>query len=252
VIGRWTVVNTVLVLIVLAVAGQIGRTWMRASPPLPAVESDGEHKANRRPSRRPRPAAAADEMVALITEQDLFDPSRKADGAADGAAPTTLAEDETPPPPPGLTVVGVRLLGEDAEAFVKDSATANEQRRVRLGDDVGGYTVQEIRETSVVLEASNGNRVTLWLSLAPSGGVVRVTPPAGTATGNQAVRRTTPPQAASQPSAAAQRAARRQRRSRPAAGARRGRYRQEPKENPGSPQLPAGVRERLEQLRQGS
>jgi hypothetical protein len=251
VIGRWTVVNTVLVLIVLVVAGQIGRTWMRARPPLPAVESDGERKANRRPPRRPRPAADAEELVAVITEQDLFDPSRKADGAADGAGPTTLAEDETPPPPPGLTVVGVRLLGGDAEAFVKDSATANEQRRVRLGDDVGGYTVQEIRETSVVLEASNGNRVTLWLSLAPSSGVVRVPPQAGTATGNQAVRRTTPPQAAA-PDAAAQRAARRQRRSRPAAGARRGRYRQEPKETPGSPQLPDGVRERLEQLRQGS
>jgi hypothetical protein len=252
VIGRWTVVNTVLVLIVLAVAAQIGRTWMRTRAPLPVVEGESERSAKRRPPRRPRPASDPEEMVVRITEQDLFDPSRKAEGTEGDTAPAELAEDETPPPPPGVTVVGVRLLGEDREAFVKDSSNASGQRRVRLGDDVGGYTVEEIRETSVVLEASNGNRVTLWLSLVPTSDVVRPTAQTGATTANQAVRRTTPPQASPQTDTAAQRAARRQRRRRPAAGARRGRYRQEPKESLGSPQLPDGVRERLEQLRQGS
>jgi hypothetical protein len=249
-IGRWTLVNTVLVLIVLAVAAQIGRTWMRTRSPQVVVEGEAERSVKRRPARRPKAPTDPEEMVALIREQDLFDPSRKAEGAEGGGGPAELPEDATPPPPPGVTVVGVRLLGPDREAFVKDSAKGNEQRRVRLGDDVGGYTVEEIRETSIVLEGSNGNRVTLWLTLVPSGDVVRATPRPATATGNQAVRRTTPPQAAPGSDPAAQRAQRRQRR--PAAGARRGRYRQEPKPSPGSPQLPDGVRERLEQLRQGS
>ena len=40
-IGRWTVVNAVLVLIVLALGGQIGLTWMRSRPALPVLEADG-------------------------------------------------------------------------------------------------------------------------------------------------------------------------------------------------------------------
>ena len=59
-------------------------------------------------------------------------------GARDGAAP-------------GITLVGVRSVGDDREGFILDATQANLQRRIRLGDAVGNFTVKRIRQSSILL-----------------------------------------------------------------------------------------------------
>lgn len=236
-IGRWTVVNAILVVVILALGGQIARTWMRTLPPT-RVETAGEEADGeaRRPVRSKRAVAGeAEAVVAAIAEKDLFDPTRS--GSAEATAAAAAAEPAEPPPPPGVVVVGVRLIGPDAEAVVEDTEAGKEQRRIRAGDSVGPYTVEEIRETSVVLVAATGESVTLWLDLgagsakAPAPGSPQR--PATPATPPQAVSGTPAERAAAR--RAAQRNARRRARER--------RARQ------GNAELPQGVRERLEALR---
>lgn len=235
-IGRWTVVNAILVVVILALGGQIARTWMRTLPPT-RVEGAGEGgEADGRRGERAKRARAGDPrtVVAAITEKDLFDPTRS--GTA-GEAATAASAPVEPPPPPGIVVVGVRLIGPDAEAVVEDTAGGKEQRRIRAGDSVGPYTVEEIRDTSVVLVAATGESVTLWLDL----GAGSAKPPAPGSPQRPATPATPPPAAAGTPAerAAARRAAQRDARRR----ARERRARQ------GSAELPEGVRERLEALR---
>jgi hypothetical protein len=176
VIGRWTVINLVLVAIVALLGIQIGRTWMRTVPPLRAPAAGPAEPASRHETKV-KPAAArgdkADEDVALITSMDLFDVSRQ----AVGAAAETVAPVEVPPPT-GVDVVGIRLIAGDQEAFIRDASQQNAQRRVRTGDEVAGYTVQTIRPTSVELVNPTGQSVTLWLQLSPSGGAKPGTPQA--------------------------------------------------------------------------
>src|SRR5262249_30533690 len=75
------------------------------------------------------------------------------------------------PPPPGLTVVGIRMLGDrDSEAFITDASQANQQRRLRVGDQVGGYTLKTIQPSRVILASATGDTITLSLAVDKSGG----------------------------------------------------------------------------------
>jgi hypothetical protein len=238
VIGRWTVVNGILVVVILALGIQIARTWMRTLPATrieaPGAEGDAD---GRRPARRTKPAQNDDAsaVVAAITAKDLFDPSRS------GTAAGTVADAQpaTPPPPPGVIVVGVRMVGPDTEAVVEDTSANKEQRRIRAGDSIGDYTVDAIHETSVDLSTESGESVTLWLEVGAGNRPVpqKATPPRP-APAIPSPARVTPTVTPIQRAAtrrAAQRAARRRARER--------RSRQ------GTADLPAGVRERLEALR---
>ena len=194
-IGRWTVINLVLVAIVVLLGVQIGRTWMRALPALRAPAAGaGDPPARRDTKAKPPPGHAekANEDVALITSMDLFDVSRQAVGAAGPAAPVEV------PPPTGIDVVGIRLIAGDQEAFIRDASQQNAQRRVRTGDEVAGYTVQAINATNVELVNPTGQTVTLWLQLSPSGGAKPGAPQAA------GVRRAAPVPAAAGGAVAAQ------------------------------------------------
>ena len=165
-ISRWTVLNGVLVAIVALLAVEIGRTWMRAVPPL-RMPAAGDGAPRRDAKTRPAAVRAerSEEDVALITSMDLFDQSRQAPGSVtDVAAPVEV------PPPTGIEVVGIRLIAGDQEAFIRDASQGNAQRRVRTGDEVAGFTVQSINATAVELGNPNGQNVTLYLQLAPSAG----------------------------------------------------------------------------------
>lgn len=162
-IGRWTVLNGVLLAVVVLLGVQIARTWMRAVPPVRALAPEATDGARREPKKRPAAERTeqTDQVVALITSQDLFDASRQ----ALGSGPAVVAE---LPPPTGIELVGIRLLGGDQEALIRDQSQQNAQRRVREGDEVAGYTVQAINPTNVELANGDGQAVTLWLQLAPS------------------------------------------------------------------------------------
>src|SRR5262249_20020321 len=105
-------------------------------------------------------------LVATIVDKDLFDPSRQK--ASEEVKPPPPKETA---PPPGLTVVGIRMLGDrDSEAFITDASQANQQRRLRVGDQVGGYTLKTIQPSRVILASATGDTITLALAVDKSGG----------------------------------------------------------------------------------
>jgi hypothetical protein len=262
--GRWTIINSVLVVIVALLGFEIMRTWARGLPPIevpaaPAAPAptDGEphgkgkragEKANARTQQTP-PA-----LVTAIVEKDLFDPSRRPPAPdevkVEAVAPVTK-------PPDGVTVVGVRIFGKDREVFINDaSQNPAAGRRMRVGDQVAGYTLKAIDARGVTLLSPSGDSVPLPLTLdkgkaggqqpqpgapgrppivpgrAPQQAMAPASPAAGPAGASPAagvaVRPPTPPNAPAVPPPV---------QAQPAV--------------PGQPQqLPAEVRQKLDQLRQ--
>ena len=70
--------------------------------------------------------------------------------------------EKTEPPPPMPTVFGTMKLGESYEALMAEGGTAagRPPRRVKPGEQFGGYTVAEIRDEKVVIEYQ-GQKTTL-------------------------------------------------------------------------------------------
>jgi hypothetical protein len=179
--GRWAILNGVLVVIVLLLGLQIGRTWRRTLPPVDVsarhtdstpkgeAKPEGKGGAGRRGGKRggapekaePQPAV----MVTTIVNKDLFDPSRqKATEEVKAPPPKEIG------PPPNLTLVGVRMIGRDREVLVTDAAQANQQRRLRVGDQIGGYTLKSVHPSRVTLASASGETMTLSLAIEKSGG----------------------------------------------------------------------------------
>jgi len=71
-------------------------------------------------------------------------------------------------PPPSLTLVGVRMIGKDREILVTDAGQGNQQKRLRIGDQLGGYTLKTIAPSRVTLASASGDVVTLNLSVEKS------------------------------------------------------------------------------------
>ena len=173
--GRWTIVNGLLGLIVALLGYEIVRTWARALPPVtasapaavqpPAPHEKGKRGGEKGGGRGAQQAPAA--MVAAISDKDLFDVSRRA------PAPDEIKTEAQPPvtkPPDGVTVVGVRIFGKDREVFVND-ATQNPAvgRRLRAGDQIAGYTVKVIEPTAVTLASPSGDPIQVPLTLDKGG-----------------------------------------------------------------------------------
>lgn len=169
--GRWAILNGLLGLIVALLAVEVVRTWARVIPPVdpaakvpraaaPERHEKGKHGADKNGAKA---EAAPPILVAAIEAKDLFDPSRqKAPLEEVKAAP--VAPKETGPPP-GVTVVGFRVFGSDREAFVTDTTATqgSQQRRLRTGDQIGGYSVKRIEPTGLVLTSPSGDEVTMPL-----------------------------------------------------------------------------------------
>jgi len=183
--GRWAILNGVLVVIALLLGLEIARTWGRSLPPVeigargadPPTKGDGPgdgkagegkggngRRGSKRVNEKP-PAVQPATLVTTIVDKDLFDPSRQKATEEVKAPPPKEA-----PPPPGLTVVGIRIMGDrDSEAFITDASQANQQRRLRIGDEVGGYTVKSIQPSRVTLASATGDKITLNLAVDKSG-----------------------------------------------------------------------------------
>jgi hypothetical protein len=170
--GRWAILNGLLGLIVALLALEIVRTWARELPPVdpagkvsaraaaPEKHEKGKHGVDKATAKA---EATPPVLVAAIEAKDLFDPSRQ-------KAPLEEVKVTPPPPketgpPPGVTVVGFRLFGSDREAFVTDSSQTqgSQQRRLRTGDQIGGYSVKRIEATGLVLTSPSGDEVTMPL-----------------------------------------------------------------------------------------
>lgn len=182
---RWTILNGLLVAIVLLLGLQIAWTWARALPAVdltvraPAAmparpESGGGNREARgrkrgTPEKQPLTPQA---MVLAIVARDLFDPSRQKP-SEEAPPPPTPKEIQ---PPPNVSVVGVRILGNDREAFVVDLGQGTQQKRLRIGDRLGDYTVKAIDPQRVILASPEGDTVKLILAVNTTPGVPRADP----------------------------------------------------------------------------
>src|SRR6266516_3420839 len=177
---RWAIVNTLLGIIVALMGFEIVHTWARglprgapaesaasaapAPPPAPAPAPEPHEKGKR--GRGDKAGALAQQtpamLVTAIAEKDLFDPSRRPPSVED----TTTAAVPVTKPPDNVSVVGVRIFGKDREAFVSDGTQGQAvTRRVRLGDQIAGYTVKGIERTALTLTSPSGDVVSMPLTL---------------------------------------------------------------------------------------
>ena len=89
------------------------------------------------------------DRLSATRERPLFSPSRR----APAPPPAPIIGPPTPPPPPeppNLTLVGIVMEAEEARAIVQSGP--NEVRRVRIGDDIGGWKVAQIEGRRLVLK----------------------------------------------------------------------------------------------------
>jgi len=174
---RWAIVNILLGIVASLLAFEIARTWARA---LPVVEIEARTPAPvEAPRKSPRAEGAGpraqqpDGLVTAIVEKNLFDPSRSppaVEAVEVQAAPVTKAPD-------GVTIVGVRIFGEDREVFVSDTTQGSAvPRRLRTGDQVAGYTITAIEPNAVSLRSPSGDAVRMPL-VPGKGSTVPAKPP---------------------------------------------------------------------------
>jgi len=171
---RWAIVNTLLGIIVALVGFEIVHTWVRGLPrgaptesaastapaPPPAPHEKGKRGRGDKAGTLAQQTPAL--LVAAIADKDLFDPSRRPPSVED----TTIAAVPVTKPPDNVSVVGVRILGKDREAFVSDGTQGQAiTRRVRTGDQIAGYTVKAIERTAVTLTSPSGDVVSMPLTI---------------------------------------------------------------------------------------
>jgi hypothetical protein len=87
------------------------------------------------------------DRLSATRERPLFSPSRR----APAPPPPPIVRPPPPPEPPNVTLVGIVMDGEEARAIVQ-SGSKNEVRRVRVGDDIGGWKVAQIENRRLVLK----------------------------------------------------------------------------------------------------
>ena len=89
------------------------------------------------------------DRLSATRERPLFSPSRRAP-----APPPIVSLPPPPPPPPpeppNVTLVGIVMDAGEARAIVQSGP--NEVRRVRIGDDIGGWKVVQIEGRRLVLK----------------------------------------------------------------------------------------------------
>lgn len=177
--GRWAIINALLGVFVALLIFEITRIWTRTLPPIEVVQrASGSGQApktdaskSKRGDKGGNNAKAAEAnpqaMVTAVVDRDLFDPSRSkpSEQAAVAAAPVVQ-------PPQNVQINGVRVFGKDREAFVVDSG---QSRRVRVGDQIQGYTVKIIKPTELVMASPAGDPVSMTLAVEKGKGA----PPPG-------------------------------------------------------------------------
>jgi hypothetical protein len=120
------------------------------------------------PTTRPASPLAAYPLDRLFAtrERPLFSPSRRP--PAPPPAPTIAAA--PPPPPPKLILFGIVMDAEEAHAVV-GVGNADKTRRVRIGDDIGGWKVTQIEERQLVLSLDDRSATfTLFSGQRPGNG----------------------------------------------------------------------------------
>jgi hypothetical protein len=86
------------------------------------------------------------DRLSATRERPLFSPGRR----PPARPPAPIIAAAPPPPPPKLILFGIVMDADEARAVV-GVGTADKTRRVRIGDDIGGWKVTQIEERQLVL-----------------------------------------------------------------------------------------------------
>jgi general secretion pathway protein N len=91
------------------------------------------------------------DALSATRERPLFAPSRRPpDPPAPAAPPSVVVASPTPPPePPAITFYGVVMEPDGARALAR--GPSNESLRLRVGDEVGGWSVTGVDRRRLVL-----------------------------------------------------------------------------------------------------
>jgi hypothetical protein len=109
------------------------------------------------------------DRLSATRERPLFSPTRR---PPPPPPPVVQRAEPPPPPPPPPTVAlfGVVMDGDEARAIVRTGPAAD-MRRVRVGDDIGGWKVAEIDGRRLVLVLDD--RVATFTMFAGNAGAPR-------------------------------------------------------------------------------
>ena len=170
-------VQRLLPLIALAAGGALLARGLEWQPEIPAVHvppSQAERPAERSGDDRGRTEALVEELQ----RRPLFTPGRRLYDPADtgpGQASIPAAETDVLPPVPEMR--GTAVSGERSVAIVIDPDD-DRMRRVVAGDEVGGWTVVEIRSGKIILRSDRADAV-VYPSIPGGEPRSEVTPRAG-------------------------------------------------------------------------
>ncbi len=151
---RFRFLNVILLALIALAGWRTVDVWRRQAP---VVDAGGDARpVEGMPPVGRKPAVP--QVVNEIAQQDLFDASRK-----EGESEDTPTPEATPPPPPTLKLSGVLFVGLEPEAVLTDSAQGNKQIRLRVGEEISGYTVDRISAETISLVTGTGDEVVLSL-----------------------------------------------------------------------------------------
>ncbi len=119
--------------------------------PVPALAADAPPQAEGQSGAAPASPLATQplDQLSATRERPLFSPTRR-------PVPTPIAHvpeappPPPPPPPPNVALFGIVMDGDEARAIVR-TGPAEKMIRVRIGDDIGGWTVGQIDGRKLVL-----------------------------------------------------------------------------------------------------
>jgi hypothetical protein len=90
------------------------------------------------------------DRLSATRERPLFSPSRR----PPAPPPAPIISRPSPPAPPNVRLFGIVMDADEARAIVQ-TGPANNIRRVRIGDDIGGWKVSQIERRRLVLSLDN-------------------------------------------------------------------------------------------------
>ena len=101
-------------------------------------------------------AALPLDRFSVTRDRPLFSPNRR----PPPPPPAVTVIPKLPPAPPSLTLLGVIMDVEETRAIVQ---IANEVRRLRMGEDVGGWKVTQIEPRQLVLSLDSSHSATFTM-----------------------------------------------------------------------------------------
>jgi hypothetical protein len=137
---QWWILNAALAAFAVLLAVRLAGDWRRGNERYRVLDEHSQAAAALPvvPASQQAPAAAGD-----IVARNLFSPDRN----------NNLAQLSRSQPPLPIAI-GTMRLGEGYEALMSEGGAPGTARfrRVKKGDQIGGYTVVEIRDEAVVVE----------------------------------------------------------------------------------------------------